>query len=143
MTNWPKVKLGQAGVSSDIAQNHSSSQYEVISGHYWPQFTWKVDKIWNYVKLLFAPIWFYLPLFAPKIPFVSMFSLTYLHLPLFTYIWPNVAFITLILSYLPEIALLFTIDRYSSIDTAPLCTIFEQSNNYSWEILYLKELEDT
>ena len=33
----------------------------------------------------------YLPLFAPKIQLLSIFSLTYLHLPVFTYIWPNVA----------------------------------------------------
>ena len=47
MKSWPKVKLGQVQVSSNIAQNHSSSPWEVISGHYWPQFTWKVDQKWN------------------------------------------------------------------------------------------------
>ena len=49
MKIWPKVKLGQVQVGSNIAQNHSSSPYEVISGHYLPQFTWKVDQKWNYV----------------------------------------------------------------------------------------------
>ena len=44
MKSLPKVKLGQVQVGSTIAQNHSSSPYEVISGHYLPQFTWKVDQ---------------------------------------------------------------------------------------------------
>ena len=34
MKSWPKVKLGQVQVGSNIAQNHSSSKQEVISGHY-------------------------------------------------------------------------------------------------------------
>ena len=52
MKSWPKVKLGQVEVGSNIAQNHSSRPYEVISaGHYLPQFIWKVDQKWNYVKL--------------------------------------------------------------------------------------------
>ena len=34
MKSWPKVKLGKAQVGSNIAQNHSSSPYEVISSHY-------------------------------------------------------------------------------------------------------------
>ena len=58
-------------------------------------------------SLLFALIWFYLPLFVPqKNKFVSIFSLTYIHLPLFTYIWPNIALITFILSYLPLFAMI-------------------------------------
>ena len=47
----PKEKLGQVGVSSNIAPNHSSSIWEVISGHYWPQFILKFDHVWNSVKL--------------------------------------------------------------------------------------------
>ena len=88
-------------------------------------------------KLLFALIWSYVHLFAPKIPFLPIFSLSYLHLPLFTYIWSNVALITLIWSYLPLIALIWPcvpyspLDRYSSIETAPLCKIWEQSDNFS------------
>ena len=46
MTSWPK-SLVQVGVGSNIAQNHSSSQYEVLSGHYLPQFTCKVDQNQN------------------------------------------------------------------------------------------------
>ena len=51
MQSWRKVKLSQVEVGSNIAQNHSSSPYEVISGQYLPQFIWKVDQEWNYVKL--------------------------------------------------------------------------------------------
>ena len=47
MTSWPKVKLGQAEVDSNIDQNHISSPYEVISGQYMPQFSWKVDQKCN------------------------------------------------------------------------------------------------
>ena len=44
MKSWPKVKLGQVQVGLNIAQNHSSSPEEVISGHYLPQIIWKVDQ---------------------------------------------------------------------------------------------------
>ena len=47
MQNLQKVKLGKVQVGSNIAQNHSSSRQEVVSGHYLPQFTWKVDQKWN------------------------------------------------------------------------------------------------
>ena len=39
-----KMKLGQVLVSWNIAQNHSSGLQEVISGHYLPKFTNKVDQ---------------------------------------------------------------------------------------------------
>ena len=39
MKSLPKVKLGQVQVGSNIAQNHSSSPLEVLSGHSLPQFT--------------------------------------------------------------------------------------------------------
>ena len=51
MKSWPKLELGQVGVGSNIAQNHSSGPYEVISDHFLPQSTWKVDQKWNSVKL--------------------------------------------------------------------------------------------
>ena len=69
---------------------------------------------------MFAPIWFHLPLFDPKIPFVSIFRIAYLHLPLFTYIWPSIDVITPIWSYLPLIALILPYvpySMYSSIET--------------------------
>ena len=47
MKSIAKVKLCQVEVSSNIAHNHSSSPYEIISGHYLPQFIWKVDQKWN------------------------------------------------------------------------------------------------
>ena len=43
MQSWQNVKLAQVQVGSNIAQNHSSSPWEVIFGHYLPQFTWKGD----------------------------------------------------------------------------------------------------
>ena len=42
MRSWQKVNLGQVEVGFNIAQNHSSSPYNIISGHYLPKFTWKV-----------------------------------------------------------------------------------------------------
>ena len=71
-------------------------------------------------------------LFGPIIPFVSIFSLTYLHLPLFTYIWLYLGFITLIWAYLPLTSLILPYMPYFtlyiciySIETAPLCKILE------------------
>ena len=45
-----KFKLGQAGVGSNISQNHSSSIQGVISGHYLAKCIWTVDQKRNYVK---------------------------------------------------------------------------------------------
>ena len=39
--------------------------------------------LWNWVNLLFAPIWFISPYLSPTIPFVSIFSLTCQHVPLY------------------------------------------------------------
>ena len=52
MKNLPKVKLGKVGVGSNIAQKitrqaHRKSYLIIIC----PQFTWKVEQKWNYVKL--------------------------------------------------------------------------------------------
>ena len=52
-------------------------------------------------------------LFGPTIPFLSIFSLTYLYLPLFIYIWLYLGFITLIWAYLPLIALILPHTPYS------------------------------
>ena len=41
MQSWPKSKLDQVRVGSNIAQNHSSSPQDGISGYYWLQFIWK------------------------------------------------------------------------------------------------------
>ena len=122
MKSWPKVKLGQVGVSSNISQNHSS----LARKSYLPPIHLKSWINYEIRSLLFAPICFYLPLFGPKIPILSIFTLTCLYLPLFTYIWPNLALITLNWSYLPIISLIcaiLTLDRYSSIETAPMCKI--------------------
>ena len=132
MKSWPKVKLGQVQVGSNIAQNHSSSPYrksylviicpssheKLIKSEIWSLFAQIHMKSWPKVKLglklLLAPIWFYLvPLFGPKIPFWSIFSLTYLYLPLFIYIWLYLGLITLIWAYLPLIALIWSDVPYS------------------------------
>ena len=60
MKSWPKVELGQIQVGSNIAQNDSSSPYEVISGHYLPQFTWKVEIRSSFYLLQFGFIYTYL-----------------------------------------------------------------------------------
>ena len=52
MKSWPKAKLGQVGLGLNIAQNHLYSLKEVISGHYLPQFTWKVDQLKSVRALL-------------------------------------------------------------------------------------------
>ena len=57
----------------------------------------------SYYLLQFGFIYPYL---APKIPFLSIFSITYLYLPLFTYIWMYLGLITVIWAYLPLIALI-------------------------------------
>ena len=49
MKSLPKLKSGQIGVDSNIAQNHTSSIYNVIYGHYLPQFTWQVNQNQNLV----------------------------------------------------------------------------------------------
>ena len=49
MKSLPKVKSGQIGVDLNIAQNHTSSIYNVIYGHYLPQFTWQVNQNQNLV----------------------------------------------------------------------------------------------
>ena len=137
---WPKVKLGKVQVGSNIAQNHSSSpirkSYLVIIC---PNLHEKFTKCEFLVKLLFAPIRFYLPLFGPKIPVLSIFSLTYLYLAVFRLNYPYLGIFAL---NCPDftICALFTLYMYSSIETAPLCKIVEQSDHYSWRYLHSKDL---
>ena len=57
------MKLGQVQIGSNIAQNHSSSPKEVISGHYLPQSTWTLTKneiMSSYYLLQFGFIYPYL-----------------------------------------------------------------------------------
>ena len=155
-----------------------------MSDHYLPQFTWKVDQKWNYVKLKLVrtflritrlAYWklylaiigpnshekltkyeirssyyllqfgFIYPYLAPKYhvcPYLALLTYIYYYLHIHVY----VALLTFIWSDLPwfdQIAI-FTIYMYSSIETAPLCTILEQSDNYIFmEILRFRELGDT
>ena len=76
---------------------------------------------------------FHLPLFDPKIPFLSIFRIAYLHLPLFTYIWPYLDLITPIWSYLPLIALILPYVPYSP----NICIILLRK--LFMEILHFKE----
>ena len=85
---------------------------------------------------MFAPIWFHLPLFDPKIPYSSIFRIAYLHLPLFTYIWPYLDFITPIWSYLPLIALILPYVPYSP----NICILLLRK--LVMEILHIKEFGD-
>ena len=91
----------------------------------------QVNHIYQNGECLSTLIW-------PQI-FVFIFSLTFLHLPLLTYIWPYLSLVTLMWSCLSLIALIWPyvpnlpyIYSYYSNETAPLCNILEQSNNYSW-----------
>ena len=121
MNSWPKVRLCQVEVGTKISQNDSSSlhEYEVISGHYWPQFTWKLPlnmKLGRYYSLQFGLIYPYL---APQYhvwPYLAILTYIYHYLP-------NITVITLISSYLPLIALVWP---------CSMCKLLEQSNNYSW-----------
>ena len=45
MTWVRQVKLGQVGIGSNIAQNHTSSLQGFVSGHYLPKL--KVDQKFN------------------------------------------------------------------------------------------------
>ena len=53
VTSWPKAKLGQVEVRSNIAQNRLFSRWEVICGHYtcMCQLMSKVDQKWRCIKL--------------------------------------------------------------------------------------------
>ena len=142
MKSSPKVKLGKVEVGSNIAQNHSSSHRKSYLVIMYPN---SHDKLTineirsSYYLQQFGFIYvLYLTLFGPKIQFVSIFSITYLYLPLFTYIWPYLGFIAIIWAYLPLICPYFTIYATftlymdSSIDSASLFNIFEQSDHYAW-----------
>ena len=78
------TKLGQVGIGSNIAQNHSYSLYEVIPGHYWPQLTWKMqyEIRSSYYLLTFGLIYPYL---APKYqfcPYLDLLTYIYRYLPI-------------------------------------------------------------
>ena len=139
MQSWPKwnyVKLKSVRTFIKITRLAYKKLYLAIIG---PNSLEKLTKH-EIRSLLLAPIWFYLPLLGPQIPCLPIFSICCLHLPLFTYIWTKVALITVICSYLHLIAWfdyacqisIPTPDIYSSIVTAPMGNILEQSDNYSW-----------
>ena len=49
--SWPKVKLGQVEVDSNIPQNHFHSSQEVISAHYLRKFIWQHARFRRYSPL--------------------------------------------------------------------------------------------
>ena len=88
----------------------------------------------------------YLPLIGPKLPFLSIFSLTYLYVPLVTYIWLYLGLITLIWAYLPLIALILAYVPYSPYTC--ICILLLRLHLCAigplfMEILHLKDLRDT
>ena len=97
MKSSPNSKLGKVGVSSNIAQNHSSSLYEVIPFHYLPHFTLQVDQKWNYEirQSHYVPLFgFIYSYFAPINHFgpnLALFIYIFQYLALFTYIYPHLA----------------------------------------------------
>ena len=108
------MKLGQVGVSLNIPQNNSSSLWEVISSHF-TQIHIGVgsNMSQNHLKK-----------FAPKYHFCLIISLIYPYLALNTYIFVIFA---LNCPDLTRCAIL-TQQRYSSIETAHLCKILEQTS---------------
>ena len=86
MKGWPKLKLGQVGVSLNIAQNHSSSPWSSLLCNF-------VGKLWGFAKQYFfvicVPYWFrkvmfafyQIPLWQPSWIF-KMAAFRYLILPI-------------------------------------------------------------
>ena len=91
---------------------------------------------------------FIYPYLTPKIPFLSIFNLTYLYLPLFTYIWLYLGLITLIWAYVRLIALILPYVHIHPIyvffywDCTSLQN-FRAIIPLFMEILHFKELGDT
>ena len=107
-------------------------------------------KSWPKLKLCKVIIWSNLVLstiFGPRIPFWSIFSLTYLYLPLFTYIWLYLGLITLIWAYLPLIPLILPYVPYSPYAFFYWdCTSMQNCRAIRplfMEILHFKDLGDT
>ena len=107
-------------------------------------------KSWPKLKLGKVIICSYLPLFGPKIQFLSIFSLIYLYLPLFTYIWLYLGLITLIWAYLQLIALILPYVPYSPyryigifLLRLHLCANIRAIGPLFMDILHFKDLRDT
>ena len=75
-----KSKINQVEVMPfELAQNHSSSLYEVISGNYWPQFAGRQEKLTKYETgcHYLILIGFIYPYLAPKYhfgPYLALFT---------------------------------------------------------------------
>ena len=51
MKSWPNVKSSQLEVSLILLKITHLASWKSLSGHYFPQFIWKVYQSWNQVKL--------------------------------------------------------------------------------------------
>ena len=126
------MKLGQG---MNIAQNHSSNPWEVISGHYWPQFTCTVDQLTkseirpSYYLLQFGFIYPYL---VPTYHFRP-------YLALVTYIWP---YLVIFAHNCPDLTIC-AIFTYIGIllFRLHLCVHFRAIGQLLMEILHFKELD--
>ena len=153
MKGWPKIKLS----SWSRFEHFSESLIQPIGSYIWPLLALIHMKSWP--KLLFAAIWFYLPLLGPKIPCLSIFSIT------FTTIWPNVALITIIWSYLQLFMEILHFKELGDTECCHECSlcVYLVIDNFIWctfwcftpvsnlkaigqlvmEILHLKDLGNT
>ena len=72
------MKLGQVGVGLNIAQNHFSSPYEGLYGHYLTQFTCKVDQKLNKVRLTSVRILLSITDLVPRKSYLSLLVLIHM-----------------------------------------------------------------
>ena len=85
MKSCPNVKLGQVGICSNIAQNHSFSPLDVIWSLLAPihMQSWPNMKLGRYYLLQFGFIYRYLASKYHFCPYVSLFIYIYHYLPIF------------------------------------------------------------
>ena len=104
-------------------------------------------KSWPKVKLGQVIICSNLPLFGPKIPFLSIFILTYLYLPLFTYIWLNYPYLGIFAPNCPDftICAIFTLYFVHALFYWDCTSVqnFRAIGPLFMEILHFKDLGDT
>ena len=87
MNSWPKVKSGQVGVGSNIAQNHSFSLWEVIFApiHMKSLPEVKLSKVLFCLNIPFLPIFTHNYQYFPLFGFICIY---YPYLALFGHIYP-------------------------------------------------------
>ena len=147
MKSWPKVKLGQVQVSSNIAQNHylahRKSYLVIICPNSHTKFTKSVIRS-SYYLVQFGLIYPYLAPNKNLCPYLALLAYIYHH----TYSWLYLGLITLIWAYLPLMSLILPYVPYSpySIYFYWDCTsvqTFRVIGPLFMEILHFKDLGDT